>query len=182
MAENENRKTSNGGKGALSRGGKPAKEAKPAKAAKPIKVAKAARAGKPAKFIKPAKHKDKATPHAVTTNRLEMLITVVSRNKEEYYADLIQSFEVNMQVTALAQGTADAKTLRYLGLTDSDKSVIFSIIQENRAADILSALDEKFASVKGGNGISFTIPLSSVIGKLLFGFLSNNRALVKEEK
>lgn len=119
--------------------------------------------------------------NAVTSNRLKMLVTVVSRNKGEYYADLIQSFDVNLQVVALANGTADAKTLRYLGLTDTEKCVIFSIIQEEKLSDALSTLDEKFKTVKGGKGIAYTIPLTSVVGKLIFGFLSNNKTVVKEE-
>ena len=111
-----------------------------------------------------------------------MMITVVGRSKAEYYLDLIQSFDVNMQVMALAEGTADAKTMRYLGLTDNEKSVIFSIIQEENIPDALHTLGEKFASLKGGKGIAFTVPLTSVIGKLLFGFLSNNRSVVREDK
>lgn len=123
----------------------------------------------------------KASPNTVTSNRLELLVTVVSRSKGEYYADLIQSFDVNLQVLALANGTADAKTLRYLGLTDSEKSVIFSVIQQNKLPDALNTLDEKFKTVKGGKGIAYTIPLTSVVGKLIFGFLSNNKTFVKEE-
>ncbi len=87
-----------------------------------------------------------------------------------------------MQAIALADGTADAKTMRYLGLTDTEKAVIFSVVQENRLPDALNALDEKFKTVKGGKGIAFTIPLTSVIGTLLFGFLSNNRTVVKEDR
>ncbi|MCM1438455.1 MAG: hypothetical protein NC131_04505 [Roseburia sp.] len=122
-----------------------------------------------------------ANPNAVTSNKLKMLVTVVSRNKGEYYADLIQSFDVNLQTIALANGTADAKTLRYLGLTDTEKSVIFSIIQEEKLPDALHTLNEKFNTVKGGKGIAYTIPLTSVVGKLIFGFLSNNKTVVKEE-
>lgn len=118
--------------------------------------------------------------NTVTSNRLKLLITVVSRNKSEYYADLIQSFDVNLQMIALANGTADAGTLRYLGLTDTEKSVIFSIIQESNLPDALNELSEKFKTVKGGKGIAYTIPLTSVIGTLIFGFLSNNKSVVKE--
>lgn len=116
----------------------------------------------------------------VTSNKLKLLITVVGRSKAEYYTDLIQSFDVNMQVMALARGTADAKTLGYLGLTDTEKSVIFSVIQENKLPDAVNALDEKFKTIKDGKGIAFTVPLTSVIGALLFGFLSNNKTVVKE--
>lgn len=129
-----------------------------------------------------AKVKGAINSNTVTSNRLEMLVTVVARSKAEYYTDLIQSFDVNMQAVALANGTADAKTLRYLGLTDTEKVVIFSIIQEDKLPDALNALEEKFKTVKNGKGIAYTIPLTSVIGALLFGFLSNNRTVVKEDK
>ena len=124
----------------------------------------------------------KGNPNTVTSNKLELLVTVVSRNKTEFYVDLIQSFEVNMQTIALANGTANAGTLRYLGLTDTEKSVIFSVIQENKLSDALHVLEEKFKTVKGGNGIAFTVPFTSVIGTLIFGFLSNNKTVVKEGK
>ena len=134
------------------------------------------------KAVKNAVSKIKGGGNTVTSNKLVTLITVVNRNKAEYYADLIQSFEVNLQAIALADGTADAKTMRYIGLTDTEKAVIFSVVQENRLPDALNDLDEKFKTVKGGKGIAFTIPLTSVIGTLLFGFLSNNRTVVKEDR
>lgn len=120
--------------------------------------------------------------NTVTSNRLEMLITVVSRNKAEYYVDLMQSFEINMQIVTRATGTANEKMLSLLGLTDSEKVVIFSVIQQNKIPNAMSVLEEKFKTIKGGKGIAFTVPLTSVIGKLIFGFLSNNKMTVQEGK
>lgn len=135
------------------------------------------------KITKNAAAKEKRNnANTVSSNRLKLLVTVVNRNKTEYYTDLIQSFEVNMQAIALADGTANATTLQYLGLTDTDRSVILSVIQENKLPDALHALEEKFATVKGGKGIAFTVPITSVIGKLIFGFLSNKKEVVKEAK
>lgn len=116
----------------------------------------------------------------VSDNRLELLITTVNRGKGEYYADLIQSFDVNMQFIVMGEGTADAKMMSMFGLTDSAKAVIFSVIQGNKLRAALDALDEKFRTIKNGKGIAYTVPLSSVIGTLIFGFLSNNRKTVKE--
>ncbi|MDE6401972.1 MAG: hypothetical protein K2L54_05090 [Clostridiales bacterium] len=120
--------------------------------------------------------------NTVTDNRLELLITTVNRSKTEFYLDLLQSFDVNMQFVALGHGTADEKMLARFGLTDSDKTVIFSVIQEHKLKDALAALEEKFRTIKNGKGIAFTVPLSSVIGTLIFGFLSDNRMAVKENK
>lgn len=131
--------------------------------------------------VKAAVQRNKqVNPNTVTSNRLELLVTVIGRNKAEYYQDLILSFDVNMQITALANGTAPEKMLTLLGLTDSEKAVIFSVIQEEKIPRAINLLEEKFKTIKGGNGIAFTIPLTSVIGKLIFGFLSNNRMTVQE--
>lgn len=124
----------------------------------------------------------KATQHKATAEKIELLVTVVGRNKAEYYTDLIQSFEVNLQVAVLSRGTANAKMMELLGLTDAEKTVIFSVIQEKKVQKAVEVLDEKFKTIKGGKGIAFTIPLTSVIGTLIYGFLSNNRNTVKEEK
>lgn len=120
--------------------------------------------------------------HTVSDNRLELLITTVNRGKTEFYLDLLQSFDVNMQFVALGHGTADAKMLERFGLNDSDKTVIFSVIRENKIADALAALDEKFRTIKNGKGIAYTVPLSGIIGTLIFGFLSNNKMAVKNDR
>ena len=120
--------------------------------------------------------------NTVKSNRLKLLITVIGRNKAEYYADLIQSLDVNMQVTAFGHGTADAKMLVLLGLDNSEKAVIFSIIQENKIPEAVSMLEEKFRTIKDGKGVAFTVPLSSVIGTLIFSFLSNTKIPHKEDK
>ena len=107
--------------------------------------------------------------------KLSLLVTVVNRNKAEFYADFLQSFEVNMQLITNAEGTASKETLHYLGLVETDKAVIFSVIREERVAEALAALEQKFKTIKNGKGIAFTVPLSSVIGVNMYQFLSNNK-------
>ena len=111
----------------------------------------------------------------VASGRLLVLITIVNRSKAEYYTDLIQSFEANMQVRILAQGTADAEILEYLALNGSEKTVIFSILKEERAQSCLRTLADKFKTIRDGKGVAYTIPMTSLIGVSLFKFLSNKR-------
>lgn len=108
--------------------------------------------------------------------RLEMLITIVDKKKADFYADLIQSFQVNMQIIAAARGTAEEKMLELLGLSKNEKSVIFSMVREDQLDEIVGALEERFASVKGGKGIAVSVPLSSIMGASAYGFLSNESA------
>ena len=108
--------------------------------------------------------------------KLKILVTVVNRSKTEFFMDLLTAYEVNLQTAVLAQGTATNDTLNLLGLEDSDKSVIFSVIREDKAEEALHAIEDKFHTLKRGKGIAFTVPMSSVIGVAMYRFLSNHRA------
>ena len=118
----------------------------------------------------------KTTPVNDGFRKLKLLITVVNRSKTEFFMDLLTAYEVNLQTAVLAQGTATNDTLHMLGLEDSDKSVIFSVIREDKAEEALQSIEDKFSTIRRGKGIAFTVPLSSVIGVAMYRFLSNHRA------
>lgn len=117
----------------------------------------------------------------VKSNRLKILITIVNRRKSEFYMDLIQSFDVNMQLRVLAEGTANAEILEQLGLSDNEKAVIISVITEENAKKCLMTLEDKFKTIKDGKGIAYTIPMSSLIGVSMYKFLSNKRDTIPVE-
>ena len=120
--------------------------------------------------------------HKQAPQKLKLLITVVPRAKTEFFMDLIQSFEANMQFSAAARGTANSEIMHMMGLEDSEKRVIFSIVREDQAPLVLAALQEKFKTIKNAKGIAMTVPLSSVIGASIYQFLADNRRTVKEER
>ena len=72
----------------------------------------------------------------VSMNRLKILVTTVNRAKADFYMDHIQSFGVNMQMVFFGKGTAPQEILAAMGLTDSDRAVIFSLIGEDKNGDI----------------------------------------------
>ena len=105
--------------------------------------------------------------------KLKFLVTVVNRKKAEFYTDFLQTFEVNFQLALNASGTASTEMMSVLGLTDSDKSVILSVIREDRASIALRELEEKFRTIKNGKGIAYTIPMTGTIGVAIYQFLAN---------
>ena len=127
------------------------------------------------KIIAPKTPKTPKKNSADNFKKLKLLVTVVNRSKAEFYMDLLTSFDVNLQTAVLGQGTAHSDMLYVLGLEDSDKSVIFSVIREDKVQEALHALEDKFNTLKKGKGIAFTIPLSSVIGVAIYRFLSNHK-------
>ena len=106
--------------------------------------------------------------------KLKLLFTVVDRNKAEFYADVISQFDVNCQLGTGGLGTAQSELVELLGL-NIHKAVILSVVREDRVEEIMNCLEDKFATIRKGKGISFAVPLSSVIGVNLYQFLSDNR-------
>ena len=117
--------------------------------------------------VRPPVKKDKPlAPH-----KLMLLITVVPRRKAEYYVDLIASFECNMQLEVTSFGTSGVFGLGY----DIEKQTIFSVIRQDRVAEVMAKLNEKFSTIRGGKGLAFTIPLSGMVGVSSYQFLSNKQ-------
>lgn len=106
--------------------------------------------------------------------KLKVLVTIVDRSKASFYADILEGYEVNLQTIIYGNGTAPNETLNYLGLTQIEKAVIISIIKEEKIKEVFAAYEDKYFKTKSGKGIAFTIPISSVIGVLIYQFLSNS--------
>ena len=107
--------------------------------------------------------------------KCKLLVTVVDHRKEDFFIDYIQENGANLQLTMRGEGTAKTEMLRMLGLTDSEKTVLLSVIREDLSRALCDGLAEKFKTVKNGQGIAFTIPLSSVVGTLVYRFLSDQK-------
>ena len=106
--------------------------------------------------------------------KLKLLFTVVDRQKGEFYLDVISQFEVNCQMVLGGLGTASSELVELLGL-EPHKAVILSVVREDMVDTIMNTLEDKFATIRNGKGVSFAVPLSSVIGVNLYRFLSDRR-------
>lgn len=107
-----------------------------------------------------------------------LLVTVVQKGKGTFFSDFLQTFDANLQVCVVGAGTAQNDLIEFLGLKDNKRSIIFSIVREEFLDKIMEALEERFRTINRNTGIAFAVPLSSVIGKLSYGFLSNDKRVI----
>ena len=106
--------------------------------------------------------------------KLKLLFTIVDRPKGEFYLDVISQFDVNCQIAMGGMGTATSELVELLGL-EPHKAVILSVVREDMVDTVMNTLEDKFATIRNGKGVSFAVPLSSVIGVNLYRFLSDRR-------
>ena len=113
-------------------------------------------------------------PARPAVKKLKLIFTVVDRPKGDFYMDVLGGFEVNYQMFLSGQGTASSELVDLLGL-NPHKAVILSVVREDLVDTVMNCLEDKFSTIRNGKGISFAVPLSSVIGVNLYQFLSDNR-------
>ena len=112
--------------------------------------------------------------HESAIKKLKLLITVVDKQKAEFYLDVLSQFEVNYQLVTAGMGTASSEIINMLGL-NIHRAVILSVVREDLMDSVMNCLEDKFETIKNGKGIAFAVPLSSIIGINLYRFMSNNR-------
>lgn len=105
--------------------------------------------------------------------KLSILFTIVDRRKCDFYFDVLQGFDVNYQFVLYGKGTAPNEIQTLLGLTNSDKAVIVSVVQSEFIKEILSLYEDKYFKLKNGKGIAFSVSMASMIGKMAYEYLSN---------
>lgn len=105
--------------------------------------------------------------------KIKILFTIVNRAKCDFYVSALEGYDVNMQTIVFGNGTAPTEALNLLGLNDDKKAIIISCVKEDKVKDIMAAYEDKYFKTKNGKGIAFTIPVSSIIGVMVYRFLIN---------
>ena len=109
--------------------------------------------------------------------KLELLFTIVQADKSAYFTSIIQANEANLHFFAPCKGTA-TQILDTIGLTSPGKTLIMSIVREDKADGLIETLKQVFSKGKDYKGIAFTVPFTSMIGTTAYGFLSNEKQII----
>lgn len=103
--------------------------------------------------------------------KLKILVTIVERSKADFYLSALEGFDVNLQTLIYAKGTATKDIASLIGLQDDNKAAIFSVVKEEKIKEILATYEDRYFKTKRGKGVAFTLPISSVIGVMVYKFL-----------
>ena len=96
-------------------------------------------------------------------NKLSLLTMIINHSQEEEFIDFLKDKKAGFKNIIHATGTASDSVLDYFGLNEIKKCIILSVVPYNMSKYILKQLkeDKKIKIDEPGNGIAFTIPLSS---------------------
>lgn len=107
-----------------------------------------------------------------TPPELKAVIIIVNRDKAEVFLHMLSDFEVNAANIQLANGSVSEEVLQKLGV-GTEKAMITCMAREDKVDSLLTFLEGKFKSIKGGKGIAFSLPLAAIIGVSNYLVLAN---------
>ena len=104
-------------------------------------------------------------------SRIKLLVGVVSAGDAAEVSQLCNSVGAALSYSFEAFGTAQTAVLDYLGLGETPKRVILSLIPESAEKSILEGIQKEMALYLVGKGICFTLPLTGVSSIVANGLL-----------
>ncbi|MDR1731123.1 MAG: hypothetical protein LBR61_03420 [Synergistaceae bacterium] len=97
-----------------------------------------------------------------------LLIVICDREKSKKITDFFKDRNAFFNLLTLGRGTASSKILNYLGLGQTEKTLLFSAMPADEAANVLSQVDEALDLKQPGHGIAFLLPLDDPDGGEMF--------------
>lgn len=94
--------------------------------------------------------------------RLKLMVTITDRPKGEVAARVCAGLGLQFHLGLLGRGTASSEVLDFLGLGETDKAVILSLVPEPLIAAAKAELTRVLQLRYPGKGILFTMPLSGI--------------------
>lgn len=114
--------------------------------------------------------------------RLYLMTTIINRNLMKKYPSLYKEEGMQVMLITLGRGTASGDVLDYLGLESTEKTIVFSVLEESIWQKTKKDLQQKLQIDAPGGGIAFIVPLSSIGGKKMLQFLTSNMDFQIEEE
>ena len=94
--------------------------------------------------------------------QVKMLVSIINKADQKTLTETLNQYTVAMHFSGIGHGTARSHYRSYFGIDDVEKRVTFSLIPNYLERTLLNAVGKKLKLYMSGNGIAFTVPLSTI--------------------
>ena len=105
-------------------------------------------------------------------NSVKLLFTIVDRGKGQKVSEALIETNVHFSIVCLGRGTASSAMLEYLGLGETEKDVVISVVPDSEIPHALDLVNNKFFYNKRCSGIAFVVRIGSVAGRQTLDLIS----------
>lgn len=96
--------------------------------------------------------------------RIKLMVTILDKGRSVRATELFSQVGACRHFAILGTGTANSDILDYLGLGETEKDVVLTLLPEGMVSQVLRIAGERLELAVPGKGILFTTPLSGISG------------------
>ena len=100
-------------------------------------------------------------------SRIKLMVTILDRGRGARAVELFAGAGLRQHYATPGRGTANSDILDYLGLGETEKDVLLTLLPEHAVPPLLAAAGKELELATPGKGILFTMPLSAVSGAVV---------------
>jgi nitrogen regulatory protein PII len=104
--------------------------------------------------------------------RIKLLIAIVERGRGDGVVGILRESGVTYNMVAPAHRASGSAIMDYLGLSNPERDLVFSVVTEDKVEGILKKIMYKYNMEQPGNGVAFTVPITGVSGPLALRYIS----------
>lgn len=108
------------------------------------------------------KKREGAPPPERRGDRAKLLVSIVNRDGVAKFKNILDECSVALSYHFAATGTARSAVLDYLGIGETEKSVLLSLFAESDEETIMRTIRARMTLYLAGKGIAFTVPLTGI--------------------
>ena len=98
----------------------------------------------------------------MSRNEIKLMVTIVPRGNSERVVEMFKKDQLGLHYDCLGLGTANSEILDYLGIGETEKDVLFSLVPADKAIKIMNNIHAGMNLKLPGRGIIFILPLNAV--------------------
>lgn len=113
---------------------------------------------------------------------LYLFITIIKKSDGKEFLDFFLERDVSPIYSTIGRGTANSKTLSLLGLEQSEKLIMQSIVTSSKVYQLKNDLTKKMSIDLPDRGIALAIPLSSIASRRVLDHILSEQATKEENQ
>lgn len=127
------------------------------------------------------KNKSSSYEDTFVIQKLKMLCIIVNRHQGDYFINKLMENKVGAAFLVYGTGTATREIYDLLGVGDTKKDIVLSLVKESDVPVIKKMISDRFSVSKKAKGIAFFSDVNSLAGVLMYKYFTNTRENIKRE-
>ncbi len=102
---------------------------------------------------------------------IDLLIVITDKGKGKKVTKIFNEMQTRVQAATFGHGTASKAIYDYLGLGETLKDVIFTILPDEKINETMEKIDKELNLEKTNSGIAFAVPIKCIASMQVLNYI-----------